>query len=237
MISVLLSRGPAHPCSPPLSSISSRLSVPGGFLGIGVHRGFISRAGHNLPQSTQLGGLILTISPMLGGCRLNNLRVSPWEPQQAWLLPGAAPPWVHQTLSWQRWTLHKQRGPEGPGVTGTTDPIHSFPTMGKIKSFDRNQSTCLTQAGQVGWTLGLVAEVGWEFGSLMDFILLYLNGLVSGPTSADVAPAPLYRPLFWGLLSDDRKSLSSCCLPVGTRDSVLERGKRRAHLLWQHANI
>lgn len=27
----------------------------------------------------------------------------------------------------------------------------------------------------------LVAEVGWEFGSLMDFILLYLNGLVSVP--------------------------------------------------------
>lgn len=78
------------------------------------------------------------MSPMRGGgegFQLNNLRVSPWEPQQAWLLPGAAPPWVDQTLSWQLWALPQAEGARGSRGYKDHRPYSQLPHNGENKTF------------------------------------------------------------------------------------------------------
>lgn len=121
---LLLSHPPPITCCP----VSSRVSVPGGFLSV-----CILRAGPSLPQPTQPEALFSPCAPCSWVAVPANSERCCGNPSR--LLPEATLPWVDQALSCQCCPFlgpaTSRGGQRVLGAAGTTDPIHSFPTMGK----------------------------------------------------------------------------------------------------------
>lgn len=186
--------------SPAVLSVSSRLSIPGGCLGVCIQSGFILRAGSSLPQATQLVALTSPRTPCSWVAVPTNCEYHRRDP-----LPKAASPWVDQALELAMlaplWAQPQSRG--GQRVLGCRNHrlCAQLPHNGEIKPFGESYSTCLAH----------VEQLGEDVGSL-SFHQITI--------AADLDPEPLGQTSVWvALPAGDRDCLSPCCF-------LLSRGNR-----------